>query len=51
MDKHRKIREWQNAQIKNYELRAAKRLLANAVVFLVVYTLLMTFSIVASSMH
>ena len=37
----RLAREWQREQFRRYEKIAARRILANAIVFLIVWTLLM----------
>jgi|GEM_PF-4800237 len=50
-DRNEEIRRrWQRQQFRRYEMYAAMRMLANAIVFLVFFTLIMTFAIVASGL-
>lgn len=44
------MKKWQKQQFRRYEWYAARRVLSNALVFLVFYTLIMFFAIVASSL-
>ena len=48
-DKKAEARKWQKENLRRYELYAAKRLLKQAVVFLIFFTLVMFIAVIAAT--